>query len=149
VKFLPYVIVGIIFVVLIGMMQRNRRRQVAAETARSEQIAAGTEVMTTSGLYGTVVAKNDDGTVLLSIAPGVEVRWAIAALRDAASLSDRYRGAIGSQGEDDPDAPEDSAEDDSPRNSGPDGSVRLDKSDHPGAGSRAGEDGSTGVGSGG
>ena len=38
--------------------------------------------MTTSGLYGTVVARNDDETVTLSIAPGVEVKWAFAALRD-------------------------------------------------------------------
>ena len=36
--------------------------------------------MTTSGLYGTVVGLNDDDTVQLAIAPGVEVKWALAAL---------------------------------------------------------------------
>jgi preprotein translocase subunit YajC len=50
--------------------------------------------MTTSGLYGTVVSKNDDGSVQLSIAPGVEVKWATAALRDAPSLAEGYRRGI-------------------------------------------------------
>ncbi|HZY76421.1 MAG TPA: preprotein translocase subunit YajC [Jatrophihabitantaceae bacterium] len=85
----------VILVLLVGMLflsMRNRRRQAAAEAERVQQIDVGTEVMTTSGLYGTVVAKHDDGTVLLAIAPGVEVKWALAALRDVASLPDQYRG---------------------------------------------------------
>jgi preprotein translocase subunit YajC len=73
---------------------RNRRRQVAEEMVRVSRIDVGTDVMTTSGLYGTVVAKHDDATVLLNIAPGVEVKWAAAALRDAASLSDTYRRGL-------------------------------------------------------
>jgi preprotein translocase subunit YajC len=73
---------------------RNRRRQVAEEMVRVSRIDVGSEVMTTSGLYGTVVAKHDDGTVLLSVAPGVEVKWAAAALRDAASLAEPYRRAL-------------------------------------------------------
>jgi Preprotein translocase subunit YajC len=52
--------------------------------------------MTTSGLYGTVTAVNqEDDTVLLSIAPGVEVKFAFAALRDAASLPTQYRAGTG------------------------------------------------------
>jgi hypothetical protein len=50
--------------------------------------------MTTSGLYGVI--RSIDGqndTVELEIAPGVTVRWAFPALRDAESLPDRYRGA--------------------------------------------------------
>jgi preprotein translocase subunit YajC len=77
--------------VLFYFSARARRRQAAAETTRTERIAVGSEVMTTSGLHGTVVAKNPDGTAQLSIAPGVEVRWELAALRDVASLPDRYR----------------------------------------------------------
>jgi hypothetical protein len=50
--------------------------------------------MTTSGLYGTVVSVNSDGSVLLSIAPGVEVRWTLAALREVGELPDQYRGPI-------------------------------------------------------
>ena len=41
----------------------------------------GTEVMTTSGLYGTVASIGDD-TVDLEISPGVTVRWAKAAVAE-------------------------------------------------------------------
>ena len=34
---------------------------------------------------------------MLSIAPGVEVKWALAALRDAASIPQQYRQAIDSE----------------------------------------------------
>ena len=84
-------------VILIGLMfygQRSRRKALAEEMVRAERIGVGTEVMTTSGLYGTVVAREEDGTVMLSIAPGVEVKWALAALRDAPSMPQQYRRAI-------------------------------------------------------
>ena len=88
----------VLVVVLIGgsalLARRSRARVAQRETAMRANIGFGTEVMTTSGLYGTVVGMNDDDTVQLSIAPGVEVKWAIAALRDAASLPERYRGPI-------------------------------------------------------
>ena len=87
---------GIIFVlVILGLLAfsaRARRRQSRVQTERAESIRVGSEVMTTSGLYGTVVARNDDNTVLLSIAPGVEVKWAIPALRDLESLPMEFRG---------------------------------------------------------
>jgi preprotein translocase subunit YajC len=60
-------------------------------TERAQRIRVGTEVMTTSGLYGTVVSLLDGEKVMLSIAPGVEVKWALAALRDIASLPSDYR----------------------------------------------------------
>jgi preprotein translocase subunit YajC len=93
-------------VILVGLMfygQRSRRRALAEEKVRTERIGVGTEVMTTSGLYGTVVARDDDGTVTLSIAPGVEVKWALAALRDAPSMPPQYRRAIDSDADADAD----------------------------------------------
>lgn len=100
----PYLVVLVLLFGLLMLSMRNRRRQAAAELVRAEQITFGTEVMTTSGLYGTVIAKNDDGTVQLAIAPGVQVRWALAALRDASSLPPRYRQGIGTDGPDGTDA---------------------------------------------
>jgi preprotein translocase subunit YajC len=93
-------------IILAGLMfygQRSRRRALAEEMVRAERIGVGTEVMTTSGLYGTVVARDDDGTVTLSIAPGVEVKWALAALRDAPSMPPQYRRAIDSEADADAD----------------------------------------------
>ena len=91
---LPYIVIFVLLGALLIVSVRNRRRAVAEEAVRVARIDVGTEVMTTSGLYGTVVAKHDDGTVLLSIAPGVEVKWAAAALRDAQSLAAGYRRGL-------------------------------------------------------
>jgi preprotein translocase subunit YajC len=97
----PYIIIVVLLAGMLLLSVRNRRRQAAEEMVRASRIGVGTQVMTTSGLYGTVVHKNDDGTVQLSIAPGIEVRWAGAALRDAASLTDTYRrGLDQAKGED-------------------------------------------------
>lgn len=90
----PYLVVFVLLGALLLVSVRNRRRAMAEEVVRAGRIGVGTEVMTTSGLYGTVVAKHDDGTVLLSVAPGIEVRWAAAALRDAPALSDGYRRGL-------------------------------------------------------
>ena len=89
-------------VLLVGMLlvsRRNKQRMAQADDRRREQITTGTDVMTTSGLYGTVVTVNSDGTVLLSIAPGVEVRWSVAALRELDELPQQYRQPIAGTGE--------------------------------------------------
>lgn len=90
-SYLPYVLFAVVILGLLAFSARARRRQAEAETQRSENITVGTEVMTTSGLYGVVVARNDDESVQLSIAPGVEVKWAFAALREVDTLPSRYR----------------------------------------------------------
>ena len=94
-NYLPFVIFGLVIIGLLLFSARARRRQAAAQEHLIEAIDVGTAVMTTSGLHGVVVAANDDDTVQLSIAPGVEVRWELAALRDVASLPDRYAGHVG------------------------------------------------------
>lgn len=107
----PYLLVIVLLGVFMLVGVRNRKRQMAQDLVRVSRIGVGTEVMTTSGLYGTVVAKHDDGTVLLAIAPGVEVKWAAAALRDADSLAVDYRRAMDGrpeQDESDPDVPAES-----------------------------------------
>jgi preprotein translocase subunit YajC len=90
----PYLVVFVLLAALLLVSVRNRKKAVVDQVERAERISVGTEVMTTSGLYGTVVAKHDDGTVLLAIAPGVEVKWATAALRDADSLAQNYRQGL-------------------------------------------------------
>jgi preprotein translocase subunit YajC len=90
-SWIPFLLIAILLVAIGWISSRNRRRMIQAEQDRADQIEVGTDVMTTSGLYGTVVARHDDDTVLLSIAPGVEVKWALAALRDVADLPDRYK----------------------------------------------------------
>jgi preprotein translocase subunit YajC len=88
---LPFLIFVLIVVALLGFSARARRRQAQTQADQASRIGVGSDVMTTSGLYGTVVARNDDDSVQMSIAPGVEVRWALAALRDVESLPPRFR----------------------------------------------------------
>lgn len=78
----PFLVIVALLALFTAWSIRTRRRLYAAEQKRVRAIKVGDEVMTTSGLYGTVVLRNDDDTVQLSIAPGVEVRWAVAALRE-------------------------------------------------------------------
>jgi preprotein translocase subunit YajC len=87
----------LLLLLMIMMAARARRNSAQVQSRLQRDIAVGTRVMTTSGLYGTVTALNSDDTVILSIAPGVEVRWAFAALRDAAALPPRYRPAVHQQ----------------------------------------------------
>lgn len=91
---LPLIILAVLLLGMLFFAQRNRQKAAAAEQQRRQSIGVGTDVMTTSGLYGTVTAVNDDDTVLLSVAPGVEVRFAFAALRDVASIPAQYQSAL-------------------------------------------------------
>jgi preprotein translocase subunit YajC len=95
----PLLLLALLLVAMIMFSRRSKQRAAAADALRRERITTGTDVMTTSGLYGTVVSVNDDGTVLLSIAPGVEVRWTIAALREVGELPEQYREPIARTGE--------------------------------------------------
>jgi preprotein translocase subunit YajC len=95
----PYLAVVVVLGAMLLFSMRNRRRQLAAQQELAGKIGFGSEVMTTSGLYGTVVARNDDQeTVQLSIAPGVEVKWALAALRPVESVPARYRKGFDAPG---------------------------------------------------
>ena len=58
---------------LVFMFSRTRRQQRAQQQMQGS-VAPGAEVMTGSGLYGTVVSIDDD-VVTLEVAPGVQQRW--------------------------------------------------------------------------
>jgi preprotein translocase subunit YajC len=115
---LPFAIFMVVIVGLLLFSARARRRQAATQAEQAASIEVGSDVMTTSGLYGTVVARNDDETVQMSIAPGVEVKWALAALRDIKSLPAQFRTGAEGDGEpsyDDPDGPPSRVELNKPR----------------------------------
>ncbi|HZE48727.1 MAG TPA: preprotein translocase subunit YajC [Jatrophihabitantaceae bacterium] len=105
---LPLILLAVLLLAMLLFTRRNRERAAAKQTQLRERITFGTDVMTTSGLYGTVVGMNDDDTVQLSIAPGVEVKWAIAALRDVESIPNQYREPLKPEGERADDPPDDS-----------------------------------------
>lgn len=93
-QYFTLIILAAVLAGMVAFSRRNKQRAAAAEATRRQELRPGSAVMTTSGLYATVVAINDDDTALLSIAAGVEVKWAIAALRGVDELPQQYRRPI-------------------------------------------------------
>jgi len=104
---LPLIVLALLLLAMLLFTRRNRERAAAQQAKLRDRITFGSQVMTTSGLYGTVTSMNGDDTVQLSIAPGVEVKWAIAALRDVESLPNQYRESIAPEEEKADDPPDD------------------------------------------
>jgi len=69
----------IIVLALGGMMVMTQRRKARAAQEIQHALAVGAEIMTTSGIYGQVVAV-EDGTVELEIDDDVVIRIARAAV---------------------------------------------------------------------
>jgi preprotein translocase subunit YajC len=80
---LPLLIIGGLFYFLLIMPQRKMKRQ--GEQMRSA-LSAGDEVRTVGGIYGTVIAVNDD-TLVLDIGGGTHLTLAVRAV--AQILTDR------------------------------------------------------------
>ncbi|CCH79970.1 Protein export protein SecD [Nostocoides japonicum T1-X7] len=66
-------ILALPFLLLVFLFWSQRKRQQQAVQLQSS-IAVGDQVVTTSGLFGTVTQLSD-ATADLEIAPGVVVRW--------------------------------------------------------------------------
>jgi preprotein translocase subunit YajC len=76
---LPLLLLALAFAVLVVLPMRARSRMAQQTQTMQQSLSVGTDVMTTSGVYGRITALADD-TVELEIAPGVVVTWARAAI---------------------------------------------------------------------
>jgi preprotein translocase subunit YajC len=86
-SFMPFLFLALTVVAFYFFLirpQRNRQRQ---QQALLSQVAPGARVMTTSGLYGTVVEVDGDD-IILEIAPGVEARFLKQAIMRTVSETD-------------------------------------------------------------
>lgn len=67
----------LIFLIPIGLlffMMRSQKRKLAQQQALQRAADVGDEVLTTSGIFGTIVDEDEDeGTVVVEIAPGTRV----------------------------------------------------------------------------
>ncbi len=72
----PLLLLGVAFYFLLIRPQKNRQKAQAQMVA---DIGSGVEIMTTAGIFGTVVSSTDD-LILLEISPGVIVRILPAAV---------------------------------------------------------------------
>ncbi|CAM01334.1 preprotein translocase subunit YajC [Saccharopolyspora erythraea NRRL 2338] len=79
---------SLIFPLLIALLAvplflqaRKQKRAMQDQQKLQNSLAAGDRVMTTSGLFGTVVSTSDD-TIELEIASGITTTWVRAAVRE-------------------------------------------------------------------
>src|SRR6185312_13345348 len=94
---------------------RPQQRRVKAQQALVNSVDVGDEIVTTAGIYGTITSiDEDEGTVTVQIAPGVEIhmlRAGIGRLANEPEDEDAYD-------EDDDDAYDDEDASDQPDQSG-------------------------------
>ncbi|MER5391772.1 preprotein translocase subunit YajC [Saccharopolyspora sp. NPDC002686] len=76
---LPLLIV--LLAVPLFLQARKQKRAMAEQQKLQNSITPGDRVMTTSGVFGTVVATNDD-TIDLELAPGLTTTWVRQAVRE-------------------------------------------------------------------
>jgi len=77
-------LIAVTFVVLIYLPARQRNRQMQQVQAIQAALEVGSEVMTSSGVYGRVVALWQD-EIDLEVAPGVVTTWTRLAVREVRS----------------------------------------------------------------
>ena len=97
---MSFIIIIVLFVIAWVVLILPKQREVKRHNAFVESLSTGDEVMTGSGIYGTLV-RIDDATVLLQVAPGVELKVARRAIAsrvvepgaDAVAASDGSAGS--------------------------------------------------------
>lgn len=79
--FLPLLLMLVIAIPLV-MSTRKQKRMMAQQQELQNSLSEGDRVMTTSGLYATVVDVSDESTVDLEIAEDVVTTWLRQAVRE-------------------------------------------------------------------
>lgn len=102
---MSFIIIIALFAIAWIVLILPKQREVRRHNALVSSIETGDEVMTGSGIYGTVVQVDQD-TVLLQIAPQTEIKVARRAI--AAKVE---QPSIDMPGDDDHDASDDSSDD--------------------------------------
>ena len=79
---LPLLLMFGLLGLMMYFMSRRQRRAQEQQVQLQNSLNIGDRVMTTSGLYGTIVDTSSDSTIGIEIAPGVETEWLRAAVRE-------------------------------------------------------------------
>jgi len=74
---MPFIPIGILFFLLLVMPERKKQKQ---RQAMLEALKKGDRVMTTSGLYGTIVTTTNE-VVVLQVADNVRLRFTRSAVQ--------------------------------------------------------------------
>jgi preprotein translocase subunit YajC len=80
----PFILILAVFWLLILRPQQRRQRELRA---LQSSLTTGSDVMLTSGIFGTVTSTNDDH-VLVEIAPGVTIKVVRGAIAQVLTTSE-------------------------------------------------------------
>ena len=85
----------IVLLLLLGMpamlfwMMRSQRKKAAQQQNLQSSAGIGSEIMTTAGIFGTIVDEDEDeGTIVLEIAPGTQIKLIRGAIARVVSDED-------------------------------------------------------------
>jgi len=85
----------IVLLLLLGMpamlfwMMRSQRKKAAQQQDLQSSAGIGSEIMTTAGIFGTIVDEDEDeGTIVLEIAPGTQIKLIRGAIARVVSDED-------------------------------------------------------------
>jgi preprotein translocase subunit YajC len=83
-----FILMGLMLVAMYFLMIRPQQRRRREAEAMQSAIGTGDEILTVGGLYGKVVAVDDD-SVTLEVAPGVTNRYARGAIGRVVNSANR------------------------------------------------------------
>ena len=83
------------------ILMRSQKRKMTAQQERQRSASVGDEIVTTSGIFGTIVDEDDDeGTVMVEIAPGTRFKMLRSGI--ARTLSDEEEWEDDEEDDDEP-----------------------------------------------
>jgi preprotein translocase subunit YajC len=105
IAFAPLILMGVVFYFLLIRPQQRRSRQ---QQALLRSVEVGDEIVTTGGVFGTVVdIDEDDDVITVEIAPGTEIRMLRGGIGRRLTEDDEiYDEDEGDDADDDADAAE-------------------------------------------
>jgi preprotein translocase subunit YajC len=84
-------------------LMRSQKRKMAAQQARQQAAEVGDEIMTTAGIFGTIVDEDEDeGIITVEIAPGTRIRMVRSGIARTLTEHDDEMADDGDTAEDDP-----------------------------------------------
>jgi len=90
----PLLLLMLAMPVVLWLMMRSQKKKVAAQQAQQRSAEIGDEIMTTAGIFGTIVDEDEDeGTVMLEIAPGTRIKMIRAGIARRVEEEDEYEDA--------------------------------------------------------
>jgi len=83
------IILIVLFALMIFMMFRNKKKAAAAQEEKKAQLVPGAEIMTTAGIYGTVLSVNTEtNRVEVQVAPGQVITFDVRAISQFVTAAD-------------------------------------------------------------